>query len=538
MSAALRLLCVGLAVVCVFTLGTQSGYAAFSPQRSAIDNLELDRYQKDKPEVAALIVKGEEALHHGDFKAALASFDEASKLVPVSQLLSRRRCQTLDLLGQRQEALEACAESIKLTRFGPSLAMRASVSALMSAQTPTEDDLALALFYVDQAMSTAANLPAGYAANCDIAYRLGDYTRLSKCQRDLARIAPNHYETERAARMHVGQMSLLAKVIWGFLAMFSLFTLGHFLASTRRNASLREALNRVTRVTVLIGFLLAPSLARADDHAAEPVPPTEYHGLSKWLVNRADPLSSVPTAEQRDSNPVEYGYHIMDLVDLAGMAVKKGDFAGASKFYEASVKADPTSAVGYRNACLYVEKSGNMARALAFCRGALGVQGVLASDYVRYADLVFSAPTDITKEQIEDLQGIADHLKTEGNAVAAAQVECDLATRSDDFKRLDDCTRVLIKQAPKDPKTLSFAWANAMHKGDLAEAQRLVAEAKKSAMKPDGVQTMERATAAELELPRRFARNWPVLLGTLFTAIAMGLGLTMASKRRSRAVAS
>ena len=412
--------------------------------------------------------------------------------------------------------------------------MRASVSALMSAQTPTEDDLGLALFYVDQATSTASNLTAGYAANCDIAYRLGDYTRLTACQRDLARIAPNHYETERAARMHVGQMSLLAKVTWGLLAMFSLFTLGHFLAATRRNASRRGTLNRVTRMTVLLGVLLLPSLSRADDQA--PVPP-EYHGLSKWPVNRADPLSSVPTAEQRDGNPLEYGYHIMDLVDLAGMAVKKGDFAAAAKLYEASVKADPTAAVGYRNACLYIEKSGNIERALPFCRGALGVQGVLASDYVRYADLVFSAPTAITKEQIEDLQGITEHLKKEGNAVAAAQVECDLATRTDDFKRLDNCVQVLTKLAPKDAKTLSFAWASAMHKGDLSEAQRLVAEAKNSAMKPEGIQTMEQATSAELRLPRRVARHWP-FLASVCAAIAVWLGLTMASKRRARTVTS
>lgn len=534
MSATLRLLCVGLAVACVFVLGMRSGHAAFSPQRSAIDNMEMDRYQREKPEVAALIVKGEEALHHGDFKAALASFDAAKQLMPVSQLLSRRRCQTLDLLGERQAALDACAESIKLTRFGPSLAMRASVSALMSAQTPSDDDLALALFYADQATSTAANLTAGYAANCDIAYRLGDYTRLITCQRDLARIAPGHYETERAARMQVGQMSLLAKVTWGLLAMFSLFTLGHFLTSLRRNASLRGTLNRVTRVTVLLGILLAPSLARADD---EPAVPPEYHGLSKWPVNRADPLSSVPTAEQRDGNPLEYGYHIMDLVDLAGMAIKKGDFAAAAKFYEASVKADPTTAVGYRNACVYVEKSADIERALPFCRGALGAQGVLVSDYLRYADLVFSAPSAITKEQIEDLQRITEHLKKEGNAVAAAQVECDLATRTDDYKRLNDCTQMLTKQAPKDAKTLSFAWANAMRKGDLTEAQRLVAEAKKSAMKPEGIQTMEQATAAELQLPRRVARHWP-FLASLCAAIAVGIGLTMASKRRTRAVTS
>lgn len=446
MRAVLRFLGVALAVACVFSLGQRTVRAAYSPLRGAIDNLELEHLRTQTPAAVTLITQGEEALSRGDFKAALANFDAAKQLVPVSQLLSRRRCQTLDLLGQRQAALDACAEAIKLTRFGPALAMRASVSALMSAQTPTLDDLALALFYADQATSTAANVPAGYAANCDIAYRLGDYTRLTACQRDLLRIAPNHYETVRAARMQVGQMPLLAKVTWGLLAMFSIFTLGHFLASTRRNATRRATLNRVTRVTVLLGILLLPSLARADDQGSAP---PAYHGLSKWPVNQADPSSSVPTPEQRDSNPLEYGYYIMDLVDLAGMAVKRGDFVAAARLYEASVKANPDAAVGYRNACLYNEKSGNIERALPFCRGAMGVQGVLVGDYVHYADLVFSEPNAITKDQIDDLQSISEHLKTGGNAVAAAQVECDLATRIDDFKRLDNCVQVLTKLAQR-----------------------------------------------------------------------------------------
>jgi tetratricopeptide (TPR) repeat protein len=533
MRPAIRFLCVGLAVACVFLIGSRQARAQRSPLRGATDNMELERMLAQTSAAVPLITKGEEALALGDFKGALADFDAAKQLVPVSQLLSRRRCQTLDLLGQRQAALDACAEAIKLTRFSPALAMRASVSALMSVQTPTLDDLALALFYADQATSTAANLPWGYAASCDIAYRLGDHTLLSACQRDLARLAPNHYETERAAQMRVWQMPMLAKVTWGMLAMFSIFTLGHFLASTRRKATLRATLNRVTRVTALLGILLAPSLAHADDQA--PAPPG-YHGLSKWPVNQADPVSSVPTPEQRDSNPLEFGYFIMDLADLAGMAVKRGDFAAASRLYEATIKADPGVAVGYRNACLYSEKSGNIERALSFCRGALAVQGVLASDYVRYADLVFSEPTAITKDQIDDLQGISEHLKTEGNAIASAQVECDLATRIDDFKRLDNCVQVLTRLAPKDPKTLSIAWARALRRGDIDEAQRLVAEAKKSAMQPDGIQTMEQATSDELRLPRRVARHWASLVLASCTAMAVAIALMVAGKRRSRAV--
>ena len=60
--------------------------------------------------------------------------------------------------------------------------------------------------------------------------------------------------------------------------------------------------------------------------------------------------------------------------------------------------------------------------------------------------------------------------------------------------------RVLHAVATREPKTLSFAWTLALHRGDIAEAQRLAAEAKKTAMKPEGIQTMEQATLAEARL--------------------------------------
>ena len=537
MRSQIRVWRLALALFGAFFCVSQPAFAQHSPERGASDNIELGRMLQNQPAAPPLIEQGEAALARGDARAALNQFDQAKQLVPSSQLISRRRCQAWTLLGQREAALAACGEALKLTPFGPALAMRAAVAALMSSPKPTVDELAQALLYADRAIDTSPALPAGYAANCDIAYRLGDAARLAKCQQDLARVAPTHYETARAARMNVSEMPMSAKLVWGGLLVLSLFTLVHFIARKRANGGWRAGARGAARVVLTLLVLCVPALAGAEDSASSKAP-EGFHGLSKWPVSSSDPQSSVPTHEQRDSDPVQYGYFIMDLADLAGMAIKRKDYAAAGRFYEAAAKASPETAVGFRKACQYIELGGDAQRALGFCRGALGAQGVTTSDYVRYADMLFSQPAALTPEQLEDLRGIVDHLRTAGAPEPAANVECDLALRTDDYKRLENCVRVLHAVATNDPKTLSFAWTLALHRGDIAEAQRLVAEAKKTAMKPEGIQTMEQVTQAEARLPRRLARNWITLLGGSLAALGLGVGLIIASKRRSQPLAS
>jgi tetratricopeptide (TPR) repeat protein len=495
--------------------------------------------ERNTPDALHLIEQGEAALARGDARGALAQFDQAQKLVASSQIISRRRCQALNLLGEREAALAACQDAIGRTSFGPALGMRAAVAALMSSPKPTVDELAQALYFAQQAIDTSPTLPAGYAANCDIAYRLGDAPRLATCQHELARIAPTHYETARAARLNVSEMPMTAKLLWGSLLALSLFTLVHFILRTGGGGGWRAGARQASRVTLALLLCCLPALARAE--GSEPKPfkiPDSYHGFSKWPVNVADPSSSVPTPQQRDGDPVQYGYFIMDLADLAGMAIKQKDYAAAGRLYEAAVKADPDSAVGYRKACQYIDQGGDAARALNFCRRALGAPGVMVTDYVRYADMLLAQPAPLTAEQVDDLKGIVDHLRQSDAAAPAANVECDLAMRTDDYKRLAGCVKVLQTLQPNDPKTISFAWSLAVHNGNLSEAQRLVAEAKKTAMKPEGIQSMEQATALESSLPRRFARNWVTWLGGSLAALGVALALLVASKRRSRPAVS
>src|SRR5687768_3778511 len=47
-------------------------------------------------------------------------------------------------------------------------------------------------------------------------------------------------------------------------------------------------------------------------------------GLSKWPIDHSDPERSVPTQAQREKNPLEFGYHLMDLIEAAEQKAKAG----------------------------------------------------------------------------------------------------------------------------------------------------------------------------------------------------------------------
>lgn len=505
--------------------------------RGGADLTELERLKVRNPQIVEWILEGEAALAAEHPAIALESFRKANAQAPDSALILRRQCQTLVELGQRSEALTACRKAVTAGRHGPAQAMRNMVAALML-ETPTPDELAMALMYANQSTQSAIDQPWGYAARCDIAYRIGDPTMLNECQRELERLAPNHYETVRARRMSVTGLSFGAWLGWGLTAAAVVFALVRRFVP--RAVSRRARIKEASLIASIVVVSIATS-ARAEDKllpgpgGAADVKQDVTKGLSKWPVNMNDPASSVPTHEQRDANPLEYGYHIMDLAALGTEASKRGDFAAAARFYEATIKADPETAVGYRMACDANEKAGNKERALALCRSALGSQGVRVSDYLRYSELLFREPGEPSKERRDELNDIVKHLNADPKTVGpAAEVECELATRTGDYARLEHCAEVLEKAAPNDGKSISFRWADAMHRGDIERAQRLVALAKKTNMEREAAATMERATQAELRPLNRLRRNWVLLLVGSIGAAGVGLVLVGESKRRAK----
>jgi hypothetical protein len=86
---------------------------------------------------------------------------------------------------------------------------------------------------------------------------------------------------------------------------------------------------------------------------------------------------------------------------------------------------------------------------------------------------------------------------------------------------------VLAKEAPWDPKTITFQWLLALMRGELDRAQSFVMAAKKSTMSPEAIQGMEKAMRIEVSWPRRLRRHW--FLWTLSAGL-VGAGLLLVAR--------
>ncbi len=492
-----------------------------------VDELRGLRNQNDS--AAQWLVEGERSLAQGRVEKAAELFAKAATAAPNSALVARRHCQALAELGRHGAAIDACRRALSL-RPTP-MASRAMVAALLSAK-PNTTELSQALGFAEQLERTIPNEPWGYAARCDVARALGDQTMLQTCVNDLQRVAPGHHETERALATLRAQTP--GRGVW-----LGWFVLAAMLLGTGAHAAWR-ALGRRRHAPVALGALLLASLgavsspSRADEAPAQ----VRAGGFSKWPVDDADPVKSLPTAADRDRDPLNFGYHLMDLTERAEGAVKRGDFASAARFYEAMVGAVPDEAIGYRKACDLYEKSSNRTKALEFCRGALGVSGATVADSSRYVELVVSQPGAISKEQSQDIADVIRNLRAVPNTeLALAKVECDLAVRLEDAGRLERCSTVLAKAAPNAASTLSYRWNLALLRQDFAQAEHFALLAKQAAVPAAVTDRMLQQVQEQRSLKSRLARLWQAqgkhLISALTLAALVGALSWIVLRRRS-----
>jgi tetratricopeptide (TPR) repeat protein len=516
--------------------------------RHSVDAQDLLAVERRHPKALAQLHQAEKLLRENKTDQAIAKLEQAKNDASSSEVLARRYCQAWMQAGERSSAIAACNEAMQ--RGQSPMTMRAMVGAFMMA-APTPDEVAIALKLTENAKKALSSQPWGYAAECDIARRLGDRVMYKSCLEKLETVAPGHYETLRARRLG-GFAESPRWVPFAWLALLSavLFSLGH--AAWRRLARLRArgaAVASAAIVLLLVGRAPAQEgTAPPGSDAAAPRKPkmvdgtvesmAKAGGLSKWKINDAEPIKSVPTPEQRDSDPLNFGYHLMDLADKAEEAGQKGDYAQASKYWEATVVAVPDAAVGYRKTCLTAEQANDMNRAYRYCRAALGRSGVQLEDYQRFSVILMKKPTALEPQELEDLQEISKHVRAvAGGEGLADQLECEHALRLNDMQKLDTCVAKLVKGAPNDPKTITYQWAAALGHERFDEARRLIAEARKTAMAPEGVKAMESATAAQASILGRLQRRSKLVIG-----IAIGVGMLgmlwalarMISKRRAK----
>ncbi len=512
--------------------------AADNAKPDSFDQRNLANLKRTSAEALRLFEQGEGFLQAKQAAQAARAFDRAAELAPDNALVARRQCEALTLLRQTAAAKEACRHAMTASGRGPG-DMVASVHALLNSPiVPTPDNLYEAIIVAQTITRLLPNQVSFYAAQCEIAEQQRDWAFVEKCAAQIKHLAPDSSYSKRFQRaVRESRPSWPVWTLWHAVLVVLVFTLLHGLRSMilRVRAKSRFKTYVPGAVLIIIGTI-SSGPAFGQPTVAPKTESKQPTAIGKWQVNDADPVSSVPTPEQRDSNPLSYAYFIMDLTGRAEKAVRLGDHQSAVKYFSALAKAIPDRSIAYTRLCTSYAALGDWKPALESCRTALGLGGVTDQDYRNYAELVVQRKHDFGKADVTDLDEIVKHLRQNlPNSSAADEIECELGLKVKDSARLRRCTQNLATRLPNDQKTLTYQWAFAVMRKDYPAASQLLARLKKTNAKPEVIRKMVEITQTAQPWWRRALHNWWALVVSLLVILAFGFAITKVKRTRQSA---
>ena len=241
---------------------------------------------------------------------------------------------------------------------------------------------------------------------------------------------------------------------------------------------------------------------------------------SKFRIDSRDPESSIPSVKERNRSPLEFGYLLQDLVEFAARAQQSGDFEGAIKYYRAVAKAVPDVAKSWSKLCEAYETAKDRDRAIRACKYAIDRKGVELQDYLRYVRLILSGSGPLTASEQTELDAVLSHLSKQQEVAVAplvvAQLRCEMGVKTKSVPTLEACTKELSRVAPEDSRTAVFLWNLALLKGQRAEAERYIGQAKKAGVVLENIERMQRTTSDMVGPPRRLI----IALGAVLACLA------------------
>jgi tetratricopeptide (TPR) repeat protein len=498
------------AIACAIAMSTASDAAA-AAARALYDEQEVNAMRARNPHAVELLEKGESLAAAGAPKEADALFRQGEAEYPDSSLLWRRDCEARTALGEQEAAIDACSKAMQRLNSGDNV--RAMVSALVDGSSaPTTGQLFQALMLVERWHEMAPGQPVAAAATCDIAERIEDGVMLQRCAEELQRIAPNDPATGRAlarlasrcppARFWAGWLSIAAAVV---------ITIGH--ALRRVTLLLRRGAAAAAACLILCAV---PRIASAAD------PPAPHGGLSKFPVDDEHPDRSIPSEDERNAQPLEFGYWLQDLTAKGLNASRKGDHAASARFYEVLANVVADRAVPFVKLCEEYEALGDLKRAINSCGDALLRDGVTVHDYTRFVHLVLAESGAPSAKEVAALGQVLQHMKEDpAGREAVDDLECEVGLRTSNVAQLEECTAALAARAPDDPKTISFQWALAILKGNFGRAEQLIARARALGMPAQSVASMQRKTSETRTQHRIHVALWAAAIAFLLTGIAI-----------------
>jgi hypothetical protein len=316
---------------------------------------------------------------------------------------------------------------------------------------------------------------------------------------------------------------------------------------------------------------------------------------TNYQVNDEDPIKSIPTPEQRDANPLEFGYFLQDLIARAEGAFEKKDWARSVKYYEALARTSPEAAISFSRLCVGYAELGKVEIAAGNCGRAIQLGGARVIDHLRFAGLTLAKPAfgpkdaedveaslahvrahivqtappkvlrpatapsasgERTKEEIKrDFLALQDKrlaalgskdVEPPNNASLATEVEvfaCKVGIRLRDTVRLDRCLAALREQKANEALLLPFEWANALIRKDKPRATALIERARSLGLPANTIEAMQTEQANTLAPAGilGFFKRSPIvpvlsLLGLLSVAGVGWFGLRRWKRRTSPVV--
>lgn len=200
-----------------------------------------------------------------------------------------------------------------------------------------------------------------------------------------------------------------------------------------------------------------------------------------FAIDHADPESKLPTVEESNRRPLQFGYLLMDLEESAVAARKAGDYERALKHHRALLKLVPERAMAYRAVCADYASLNRHDLAFAACRDALGHEGATVDDAAQLVLLAAKRPGGVDAKELEDARATIAHLaEQDATLTAALELECDLDVQIHDQTGLRECSKKLSARTPNSPRALAFAWRVAMDDRDYPRAREIVKQASKN----------------------------------------------------------
>ena len=517
-----------LLVVLVLGLTVAPAHAVPRPPGGFLVEDEAAKYvHSDAADIAArtalrrperqLLDEASVALEQGNAAVAAEILERALQRAPRNPLLRRRHCAALLAQGKREAAFGACYSAVDLR--GTPADRRALTAVLMTGDGPPRSgDLIPAHVAAVRAAHLSPKEPWGYAAYCDVAWRLQDRPMLDFCRSKLLSVAPDHPETQRALARRLPPRFGPARVL-GWLLVFCAL-LGTVVHAVWRLACRLIGHRRVVAAAtgVVLTFALNPR-ALADEPSAP-----------KWQIDDADPEANVPTQAEANQAPLAFGDYLMELTARGITAMERENPESAVKYFRALVKAVPDRSAGYSRLCEAYAKAGDLVQADEACFAAIRHPGAKTQDFRRALQLRVARRAELTDEEIEATKAIVVHLRDQGaDPLLIAQSECDVASVLGDGAGMEACAATLNELAPDDPRTVTYSWALAVKHRRFFEARRLLQRAEQINVEPNSLDKMRAGTSA---LWRQMASSWG-LAGVAIIAV-LGLGVLGAFQLRRR----